>query len=243
MAESRYQIGAHLLSFEDISKRDGLRWAVGTPEGPRSSTWRAWGDKKGDVYLSVRSLGAALKISLHRDRQCQLGLTREFAEKQGIAGRRYLARWKLPEAPIVRAVSILVPEEELGVFPSKEAEPMRWIAPPAIGEATVISLFISEPPDTTAWPGPETGGAMLGILASQSRFCWLVHSNQRLDELTKENIQAGKKQALDMPLIQRLPADRAGLRMVLFGGDHDFFCAELNAEHLDLLGAKGSSSD
>jgi hypothetical protein len=45
------------LTLEAERAQRGLRWAVGAPDAPRSATWRLWGNKKGDIYLAVRSKG------------------------------------------------------------------------------------------------------------------------------------------------------------------------------------------
>lgn len=57
------------------SKETVLRWAVGSPNGLSGTAWRFWGNKKGDFYLSGRSLGHIMKTSFHRDGRCQTGLT------------------------------------------------------------------------------------------------------------------------------------------------------------------------
>jgi hypothetical protein len=123
MANEWVQIGAHTFELES-AMRGGLRWAVSTPDGPRSSIWRLWGNKKGDVYLSVRSLGGVLKASFHRDRRCQVGFTSNYTETaiQRFGARsRHWERWVLPEAPTVRAVQIVVPANELVPFGANDA--------------------------------------------------------------------------------------------------------------------------
>ena len=45
----------------ELGKSDGVRWAVGEQNGRRSSTYRFWGNKKGDFYLAARSIGGSLK--------------------------------------------------------------------------------------------------------------------------------------------------------------------------------------
>ena len=51
----------------DYKVVDAIRIAIGTLAGAKSSAWRFWGNKKGDVYASARSMGNIFKISLHRE--------------------------------------------------------------------------------------------------------------------------------------------------------------------------------
>ena len=46
---------------------DSIRWAVSTPDGPRSQSWSLFGSTNhNDVYLGPRSQTHASKRSLHR---------------------------------------------------------------------------------------------------------------------------------------------------------------------------------
>ena len=47
-------IGRSQLDLEEV---DAIRFALGSVGGARSSTWRVWGNKKGDFYLATRTLG------------------------------------------------------------------------------------------------------------------------------------------------------------------------------------------
>jgi len=79
--------------------RHVIRWAIGSADGPRSSLWRMWGNKKGDIYVAVRSLGAITKASFHRDGSCQVGFTEPYAatasRRFGVTSRHW-DRWQLP---------------------------------------------------------------------------------------------------------------------------------------------------
>jgi hypothetical protein len=89
---------------------DAVRIAVGTIEGKKSSQWRFWGNKKGDIYASARSIGNIFKISLHRDGKCFAGFTSEFKEKRtGVLQNRsrHFDKWQLNLNSPVVAVQIL----------------------------------------------------------------------------------------------------------------------------------------
>jgi hypothetical protein len=62
------------------AKRGGIRWIIGTPDGARSSTWRLWANKKGDVYVSRRGAGEIYKVSFHRDGNCHIGFASDYRE-------------------------------------------------------------------------------------------------------------------------------------------------------------------
>jgi hypothetical protein len=49
-----------------VPNLDKIRFAVGTADGPRSAWWFVQIEDTGDVYVSLRSLGGHLKLSLHR---------------------------------------------------------------------------------------------------------------------------------------------------------------------------------
>src|SRR5882724_6402986 len=47
------------------SRRNVIRFAVGSPDGPRSSIWRVWTERDGSTYVSVRKIAGSFKASLH----------------------------------------------------------------------------------------------------------------------------------------------------------------------------------
>ncbi len=220
MSSSIFHIGPHVLTVEDLPARAGIRWAVGNPNGRRSSTWRLWGDKKGDVYLSMRSQGGRIKASFHRDRRCSIGFTKEYeptAKERFGADSRHWERWSLPDSEVVRVAQIIIPDTELSVFAAEEADQMRWLQEPGLGNAVIVSIFIAEPPDRFSWSGPETDGQLLGIMQTPSRFTWAVHTIQTLDLATLSHIEEGRAKALQMPSDMKIPRNDPALRVALWG--------------------------
>lgn len=235
MPQSTIQIGDQVLTFEDLPKRAGIRWAVGTKEGVRSSTWRLWGDPKGDVYVAVRNLGGVIKASFHRDRRCHVGLTAEAAQRQGQdATARHFERWRLPDTSVVRVAQVIVPHEELRAFSNDEADAMKWLPVPGAGHAQVVSVFIAEPPDSFDWNSPEESGQIIGAMWSKTRLTWAVHMRQQLDATALQAVESGRQQA------QRLVEAAAGhalneaSRLILWGNGEspEFACLELAAPDL-----------
>lgn len=45
--------------------RTGLRFGLGVPNGPRSSSWKIWGGADSSVYIASRDIGHNVKASLH----------------------------------------------------------------------------------------------------------------------------------------------------------------------------------
>lgn len=252
MVERSVNVGSFKYTVQDLHPRDGIRWAVGAIDAKRSSTWRLWGDKKGDVYLAMRSLGGQLKVSIHRDRRCSVGFTKEFeseAKERFGTNSRHWERWTLPDAPVVKAAQILVPDSELAAFPAKESDPMAWIPPSGEGRATVFTLFVAEPAGEFQWESPETSGNLLGTMICKTRSSWLVHTSQLLDEPTLKMIDEGRMRAATMATSQTTASqlattDPEGLRMVLVGhgaSKSDLFFVETDAFELVASGKLGKA--
>lgn len=220
--------------MHDLHPRDGVRWAVGTKDGRRSSTWRMWGDKKGDSYLSMRLMGAILKVSLHRDRRCSVGFTKGFeslAKEQFGASSRHWHRWVLPDNPVVKGFQILVPDSDLAEFTSEEKEPMAWIPAPGEGRAVVCTVFIAEPPSRFSWVSPEKNGNLLGSMVCPTRATWVVHKNQELDVNTLKMIEENRAKVQERAAVPLKDISPKGLRTTLFGhrSEIDVFFIELDA--------------
>lgn len=177
-SEKEINIGPYTYKYQPISKRDGIRWAVGSQDGFRSSTWRLWGDIKGDVYLAGRQHGRELKVSIHRDGNCSFGFTNESGRSiENIDGMssRHFVRWKLPAVPVAKVAEIIIPSSELACFKSDEKEPMRWLDIPAPNMMKIFWLYIAEPPSAFNWENPIKNGQMLATIQSNNRLAWLVH--------------------------------------------------------------------
>src|SRR5688572_6774902 len=108
---------------------DGIRWAVGSSDGFRSSTWRFWGNKKGDCYMSVRVLGGTFKMSFHGDRRCHSAFTTEYVQRVSLARSRFMDQWTLPDEMIVKGLQVLTPVSELRVFEEDNEKLMKWLPP------------------------------------------------------------------------------------------------------------------
>jgi len=101
------------------SNRSTVRFAVGKPEGPRSTVWRLW-THKNEVYISAWSLASDVKISLHSSGDWREALTTEHAAKGSpfvAPGQdRTIDKWQRPAefvAGATKAFMIVVPSSEV----------------------------------------------------------------------------------------------------------------------------------
>lgn len=132
---------------------DKIRFAVGVDDGPRSAWWFVRTEQKGDVYVGAQSLGGYMKLSLHRDRWCQLGFTSKQIglmeeARLPLPQRHYLFRWQRPESPrhgAIHVLSLLVPTNMLNRAPppSPASRPKFLFAPAPEGHALEFGLFYS----------------------------------------------------------------------------------------------------
>ena len=75
-----------------------VRFAVGGPNRPWSTVWRLWtGKGTSDVYISARTLGGALKVSLHES-----GTWRFRCCNKGPTTVRYPSGWYEPRSVSLR---------------------------------------------------------------------------------------------------------------------------------------------
>src|SRR5262245_31477213 len=127
--------------------RQKIRWAIGSSDGPRSTTWVLWENKKGDIYVATRSLGGTIKASFHRDGKCHFGFTSEYeatASRRFGVSKRLFEKWQLPDDPVVRVLQILVPHSELRAFADRHpTDDVTWLPMPSEGSMGVVSIFIS----------------------------------------------------------------------------------------------------
>jgi hypothetical protein len=191
-----------MISSAGIPERDeaGLkvvRWAVGAPGEPRSSAWRLWGNKKGDIYAAVRSLGGITKASFHRDGRCQVGFADTYVELR----------------PFVDA--------------NPQQESIVWLPVPPEGSVGVLSVFRCIGDVTLPLPTSPDDAIVFGrIRASAPRTAWLVYARHRPDAALAETIEKERTRLKGTLGADRVPAGtRASLWESR--ADHDRHVLEL----------------
>jgi hypothetical protein len=208
-------------STVELEETDRTRFAVGSPAGVKSSTWRFWANKKGDFYLATRTLGGILKTSFHRDGRCHTGFTTEYqAKKNSLApldSSRHLDVWHLPEESSVCACQILIPGGELRVFPAQDPGRVTWIPAPPQEQQFVGSICILQPDaEMGIWPGAEHGAFPIALLAAGTRRAWVVGHIQPLHPNVAKSVEFERER-----LGARGVPKATGNRALLFGNPDD----------------------
>jgi len=126
-----------------------LRFCIGKPTGPHSTTWKIWVNRS-DVYLSSRTLASHMKVSLHESGECQYSHTSESFAKMGRRNQdRHIQKWKrrsiYPEIGVVHLFRIIIPSTELRLISAeqKEAKDIVWYMAPPIGYGAYIELWLT----------------------------------------------------------------------------------------------------
>ena len=188
------------MGFVNMSdSQQVLRFAVGSAIGPRSRTWRLWVPKrKSDVYISGRSLGNSVKVSLHDPGPARFALTTEWVQRTGFQAperrdRRLAVEWKRPRArsphQIARPFSIIVPWDEVLDRGMPETGQVVWTTPPPKG--TCIHFDVIYTPvgaNVTSHPGSRSmGTGLIGEVQLENServfVTWLVQPMQEATRL------------------------------------------------------------
>ncbi|MGH3072118.1 MAG: hypothetical protein ACRDNB_07595 [Gaiellaceae bacterium] len=185
------------------TRKQILRFAVGTADGPRSPTWRLWVPRgKSDVYISSRRVANSVKVSLHEPGPSRFALTREHVEGPnpiavpGDDPRRPIEwereRPRLPSAPMTRAVAILVPFEEVTERGYPESGEIVWTKPPAPGMCVEYDVFYSAAGLTVeGYPGARSMGTQLigTVDLANGERVWVVAWEHPFEGLGRERFE------------------------------------------------------
>lgn len=131
-----------------------VRFAVGSPNGLTSNSWRIWASKHGDVYIACRDNFKEAKVSLHASGRWRMGFTTEAISKNShLIPSDQNRAWEVWDQPpialpnTVIAFQLVFPTSELAVRPEQRI-PKDWknvifieAAPP--GRLTVLTLFVT----------------------------------------------------------------------------------------------------
>jgi hypothetical protein len=129
----------------DKASRIDLRFAVGSPEGPRSSVWRAYSNKN-EVYVSQGMLGGVQKFSFHSSGICRLAFTAQEGPAKGKSDRISM-KWRRVAAPpnesIVYVLSVRFPTDYLSTKLPIEQKPIVWVPAADGGSATLVEFIFT----------------------------------------------------------------------------------------------------
>jgi hypothetical protein len=127
--------------------------------------------QKSDVYVSGRSLGNSVKVSLHEPGPSRFALTSEWVRRTGFQApegrdRRLAVEWERPRPrpprQVARPFSIVVPYDEVLNRGRPETGQVVWVTPPA--QNTCIHFDIIYAPAgavITSHPGARSMGTKL----------------------------------------------------------------------------------
>lgn len=216
----------------DPPARCVFRWAIGSSDGPRSSAWRLWGNPKGDIYVAVRSHGAKIKASFHRDGKCQVGFTQAYvptATQRFAVPSRHWEMWQLPAAPVVRILQVMVPHAELRSFIDRNPPPpdLVWLPTPPEGSAAAISIFVTTQASARPLFSDHAHAAIVvGTVPTSIRTAWLVYDHTPIDPTLAKLINGARTNLLSSPGAGKWPP---GTRAALWESrkDHDRHVLEL----------------
>ncbi len=206
-----------------------LRWAVGWSDGPRSSVWRLWGNKKDDIYVAVRSLGGTTKASFHRDGRCQVGFTDKYlvtASRRFAVQSRHREKWRLPSNQAVRILQVLVPHSELRSFIDRNPRDVTWWTPPPEGSVAVVSIFLTGQDVKPSLPSGSSTAIIVGKVRTSTRTAWAIYSHHPLDGALAKLVDVERTKLAREAQAASLPQ---GTRAVLWESreDHDRHVLEL----------------
>ena len=207
-----------------------LRFVVCDDEH-RAASWKIWtrtGQGKHDVYLACRSLGGALKASLHASDSWHVGFLRSFLSRELDAdhpGRAdpYIERWPRPpeiDPGVTLAYRIFVPTSAVNI-PIDDSLPESTIRIPVApkGKGVEIAVIITGP-DTkiTDWPARRSMNTeLVGKLdLKNAETVWVVH---RTDDVPPLSVETGN--ATWFKSGQEVDMSEGNIRGIVFGSHED----------------------
>ncbi len=205
----------HFASQKEPIQKDVIRWAIGSPNKLRSSTWRIWGNIKGDIYVAVRSMGSITKASFHRDGRCQVGFTEEYqanAFRRFEIKSRHWERWQLPISPTVRVLQIIIPYTELRQFTDRNNQKITWLPLPPENSVVAMSIFITAKDIGISLPDQPDNIYVVGNIETSIRTAWLIYTHHPIDSALAKIINDEKEKLKQIPDAEKWnPNTRAAL--------------------------------
>jgi len=183
-----------------MGKRDiNFRFAFGREAAAHSSIWRLFSTTN-DVYMSTRSLGGALKASLHESGECAVAFTEQYVAKQRSADAwwresRRVDTWTPASnirAGVTLAMRIAVPDSELREYPVSTSRAVKWLPPPPAGHTAEVCVFLLDLAwPEGSWPG-QTSHSTLPVfhhVLPNGKHLWLVQRQDPTSDGTRARIE------------------------------------------------------
>lgn len=208
-----------------------IRFRITDGAGNRSATWKCWSPidvGKHDVYLACRTLGGALKASLHQSEEWHIAYSNNFFEENvddpsHKEKGRFIEKWPRPIeiAPgVILAYRIVTPWSAVNTpYGETNFKRMHWIPKANKGKATEIDIFITKPLTlVTGWPGKRSMNTKLvdTMKLDSGETVWIVYWEIEMPTLpsvkTTPKYYKGKSK-------EDLKGE--SMRMLVFGSEKD----------------------
>ena len=135
----------------ELAKYGGSEYFSWGSPGLHAGGWKFVGRPNGDVYLFERSLGYAIKVSLHKSGQWQLAWVYENITKDPLVlaavearDSRFVDVWDRPDSddlPHLTAYTIFTSGHDLTVWtPGESDNEVKWLPPPSGDELALFNL-------------------------------------------------------------------------------------------------------
>jgi hypothetical protein len=173
-------------------KRSPVRFAVGTPMGPSTSSWKLW-VRKDDIYVACRDNFSGFKVSLHASGIWRVGFTREFAlertdivpEGQDRVMKKWMPRLDMPNQAVIGfqivapAASLYVRGDSRKTWPSS----VVFVEPPSdAGQMVVMSVAVV-PSQQPVVPKSEVTGGVAVVPIGNDRSVQLVATYEDVGDM------------------------------------------------------------
>ena len=190
----------------------GVRFAVGSPDGPHGTTWRIWVNRN-DVYVAARSAATDMKVSLHASGSWRAAFTeRHMASENPLISTdrdRAVDRWNRPAefaTGWTRAFTIVVPASEVvaSEVAIARADEIIWIDPLPDGWATHFNVLLAAPDATgsegrgyaTAEGRENFTDVVTAIALENGERAWVVVHAEEVDDSMKDMIETVRSKAV-----------------------------------------------
>jgi hypothetical protein len=207
-----------------------IRFAVGSPTGLRSSTWRIWSAKHTkNVYLAARSIAGLQKVSLHESRSWSHSFVSDERAKPFVTpgSSRHVDIWPAPPSfgeGWRRGYCIIVPSTDLRPWPQAEPGDIAFAPLPGTGHWVYIEVVFVAAGTTTRLVFDEMHliGSMSLVDGSEVK---VVARRVRPTRDEAGKLALAREQALaqvaSMPNPRLLLRPDANLRLGVFGSQSD----------------------
>ncbi|MEZ0363412.1 hypothetical protein ACAG26_06865 [Mycobacterium sp. pUA109] len=181
---------------------EAVRWAVGSPTGPRSHTWMARGcsNQRGcdDIYISTQHTMGSVKISLHDadpvrglPATTRLAFTQEYAKDKKLA-KRLIEHWEpMPTVALGwrHELTIATPTTTFGAFDEKPCgDTIQWWAPPPHPEQLAFHVYVGDPEHAQLTLSNHIGDVCQMPLR-HGRCLWIVAQSEPMHDSVRRAIE------------------------------------------------------